>query len=282
MYALTPKEEKGVITLKSDRLAWEAPDWLTPFSLLDAPQDITYWKSIIPYPWADQYDMYIVLPTLWVVAPIIRIPQWSQDFEDMRLWREIDINKYLNDWVLHYAGTPMPWEEWNPVIFWHSNFFRNAPWDYKTIFADIMALDPIFEDEIWIFDGTDNWWSFELIRFAIEQSYETVPTDVEILLPQWWREITVFACTNWLEWRWILRWRKIEMNEVLIPFSMRFRFLSTLDDLKKLPPTKQDEIVRAMNQKITTIRSEMDLSDSSYDAKFKRYVLNYIERTLNQ
>lgn len=63
-FALTPKEEKGVKVLKAPSLVYESPDWFTPFSLDEAPQDIEYWLSILPYPEDKAEEMYIVMPTI--------------------------------------------------------------------------------------------------------------------------------------------------------------------------------------------------------------------------
>jgi len=53
-----------VITIKSPSIERESPDWFTPFSLEEAPEDIDYWKSIIPYDQDKDELMYIVMPTL--------------------------------------------------------------------------------------------------------------------------------------------------------------------------------------------------------------------------
>jgi len=97
-FALTPKEEKWVITLKSPWLTWEAPEWVTPFPLDEAPQDVDYWTSIIPFEEDKDSDVYIVMPTIWVVAPIVFVPEWTKDYLDMVSWKQIDINKYLDRW----------------------------------------------------------------------------------------------------------------------------------------------------------------------------------------
>lgn len=288
VHALTSKDDKWVITLKSDRLAWESPDWFTPFSLPEAPKDIAYWKSIIPYEGAQDEDMYIVMPTLWLITPVQFVLEDSADYDNMTQWREIDINKYLNHWVMHYPSTGLPWTQWNPVIFGHSNFFANGQWNYKTIFADIMNLDVWYEDEVWVYVREEDKETeteteeeeYELRKFAIEKSYETVPTDVGILTPQWGKELTLFACTNGLEWRWILRTRLIEPDETLVPYDMKFRLLKAIEKLEVLPEAKQNEILSTFLTELELVR--VSTQGESYEDKFKRYLLDYFEKKVSR
>ncbi len=93
---MTPKEEKGVNVLKSPSLVREAPERVTPFSLDEAPQDVEYRKGIIPHEEDQNADMYIVMPTIGVSAPIIFVPEGTKDYTNMVKGRQIDINKYLD------------------------------------------------------------------------------------------------------------------------------------------------------------------------------------------
>jgi len=279
-FALTPKEEKWVITLKSPWLTWEAPEWVTPFPLDEAPQDVDYWTSIIPFEEDKDSDVYIVMPTIWVVAPIVFVPEWTKDYLDMVSWKQIDINKYLDRWAMHYAKTGMPGDVGNPVIFAHSNFFANWVGDYKTIFADIMNLDVSPLDEMWFFVREEWKEKYELRKFEITQSYETVPTDVGVMRPQWWKEVTVFACTNWLAWRWILRGKYIEKDETLIPYSMKWEFLEIMDGFAMLDETKRQEAITQVVSLIEQKRKKVGNNSLDYHDKFEKYVLNYFEREL--
>ncbi len=278
--ALTPKEEKWVKTLKSDRLDRESPDWFTPFSLLEAPKDIAYWKSIIPYEWAQDHDSYVVMPTLWLITPVIFVPEGTADHNNMSQWKEIDINKYLDNWVMHYPNTWLPWTVWNPVIFWHSNFFSSWQGRYKTIFADIMNLDVWYEDEVWVYIREKWEEEYDLRKFEIEKSYDTVPTDVAILNPQWWKELTVFACTNWLEWRWILRTRLIEQDETLVPYDLKFRLLKALEKLETLPVDRQQEVINEFITALEKVRGGIE--SDWYEDKFKEYLLKYFEKKISK
>ncbi len=303
-FALTPKSEKGVKVLKAPSLVYESPDWFTPFSLDEAPQDLNYWLGILPYPEDRAEEMYVVMPTLGLITPVVFVPEGSTDFTTMAAGKQIDINKYLVEWVMHYPTSWTPGQNGNPVIFGHSNFYLNGAGKYKTIFADIMNLDVGPYDEVWIYkkdpngeysvtsstwawsaDGTWTWmWAitntYKLLRFAIEQSYETTPTDVEILLPLGGKELTVFACTNGLEWRWIVRSRYIEDDEVLIPYAMKQRLYEDIKLLKTKSPERQKEITLIVLTKIDEILATVPEKNTGYHAKFKKYVLQWMQREL--
>lgn len=276
--ALTPKDQKWVITIESPALSYKSPTRFTPFALEDAPEDISYWTSIIPHPEDRNADMYVVLPTLGLITPVIFVPEWSADHKAMTSWKEIDINKYLTDWVMHYANSGMPGDVWNPVIFGHSNYFEARPGRYKSIFADIMNLDVGATDEMRTY--TKEWWEYVMRKFTIEESYETTPTDVGILKPKWWKELTVFACTNGLEWRWILRGKLIEDNEVLVPYVYKYQISDKINALKGLDDAQKKRIIIEWVKEIEQIRAWMSKTSATFDDKMQKYVLNYLEREL--
>lgn len=278
---LTPKEEKWVITIESPALAYESPERFTPFALEEAPEDIDYRVSILPYDEDRNDDMYIVLPTLGLITPIVFVPEGTQDHADMSQWREIDINKYLVEWVMHYANSWMPGEVWNPVIFGHSNYFVDKPGkdSYKSIFADIMDIDVWPLSEMRVYTKQDNW-EYELKKFNILESYETHPTDVEILRPKWGKELTVFACTNGLKWRWILRGRLIEPNELLVPYEMKYTMYDIVQWIQSKSDARAQRVVIEWVKAIEKARKWLPASDKEFEDKLTEYVLNYIEREL--
>lgn len=279
IFALTPKEQKWVKVLKWASLAYEQPDRATPFSLDQAPDTITYRKSILPYQEDQDADMYIVLPTLGIVAPIIILSEDSWDYQQMFAWNQININKYLIRWVLLHAGTWIPGEVWNPVIFGHSNFYKNKLGDYKTIFADIMNLDVGHHDEIWIFVKQKNG-TYDLRKFSIQASYETVPEDIGVMKPQGGKEITVYACTNWLAWRWILKGKYREKNETLVPYPMIWEMDDMIEKLEELDEARRKDIIKIVLNKIESVRKHIVSWNLTYHDKFKKYLLNWIERKL--
>ncbi len=277
---LTPKEEKWVITIESPAIEYQSPSWFEPVALEDASEDIEDWVKLLPYEEDRNDDVYIVLPTLWLITPVVFVPEGSDDHSDMISGKEIDINKYLTEWVMHYASSWMPWDVGNPVIFGHSNYFSDKPWkkSYKSIFADIMNLDVWATDEMWVFTKEDN--EYALRKFTIEESYETTPEDVWILKPKWGKELTVFACTNGLEWRWILRGKLIEDDEVLVPYSMRYRMYDIISQMETIQPWRRQGIVIEGMKMVEKIRETLPKKSKTFEEKMKKYILNYIEREL--
>lgn len=277
--ALTPKENKWVKTLKSITIEYLSPKWFTPLNLDQAPEDIEYWKNIIPNSEDRNGDMYIVMPTLWLISPVISIPQNSQDYKNMVSGKEIDINKYLVDWVMFYPKTWKIGEAGNPVIFGHSNFYKTGKWKYKTIFADIMNLDVWYKDEIWVFVKNTQDKSYDLYKYAITESYETNPENVSILKPKGWKEITVFACTDGLNGRWILRGKLIEKWEMLVRASMRERMNTIIAKLSKKSPSSKKEIITLIVEKIQAMKKSLP-EKKNYAMKYRLYLLDYIEKRL--
>lgn len=279
VFALTPKEQKWVKTLKLSTLEWQSPDRFTPFDLATAPEHIDYWKSLLPE--QDRYwSLYIVMPTLWLVSPVISVPEWSDDYNAMVWWQEIDIDKYLVDGVLHYPWTAMPDQVWNIVIFGHSNFYKNRGVRYPSIFADIMNLDAIREDEIWLFALKNDGVNYELYKYGIEDSYETKPTDVAILEPNWGKELTVFACTNWLAWRRILKARQLPDNELLVPWHYKSRLWGLTKRFNALPQAAQERITERLSGHIETVREKTQRVPNKRTRQMRMYLLNYLKLQL--
>lgn len=282
VFALTPKSEKGVKVLTSPSLSYESPDRFTPFSLEEAPEELSYWVALLPYEEDRNDDVYIVLPTLWLISPVAFVPEESTDRTNMVLGKEIDINKYLVEGVMHYPKSGIPGEAGNPVIFWHSNFFKDGQGKYKTIFADIMNLDVDVRDEMRVYIREEGEEDYELRKFEITESYETVPTDVAILRPKGGKELTVFACTNGLAGRWILRGKYIENNEILVPYAMKFRWADLIELLEDKDTTRQKATIVIMLNKIKQIEEWLPVvADRTSEDKMKHYLLEYFKTELS-
>lgn len=276
VFSLTPKELKWVKTLQAPTIEYLSPGWFTPFALQDAPEDLNYRTNLLPE--QDRYgELYIVLPTLWLISPVILVPKESADFATMQAGGEIDINNYLVDGVMHYPWTPLPNQEGNIVIFWHSNFYKNKPGRYKTIFADIMNLDVLPTDEIWLFQKQSSG-KYELYKYEVEKSYDTAPTDVAILQPTGGKELTVFACTNGLAWRWILRARQLPDDEILVPSGMKVRVWWLMDRFAKLTLEQQEQIRERLLSATNVVRNNIPIQNLTISQKMRKYLLNWIEQ----
>lgn len=281
VFALTPKEQKGVKVLKMDTLEYTSPDWLRPVWLLDASSDVSSWLGVLPYDEDKNADIYIVIPTLGIITPVIVIPKWSADYQNMSKWREININNYLVNGVLHYTQTALPGEEGNMVIFGHSNYFKNKPGKYKTIFADLMNLDVGAEDEIWLYTKQSNG-NYKQFKYAITESYETDPSDVAILLPLWGKEITVFACTNGLAGRRIVKGFLLEGNDLFVGTEMRIRVSKASKRFAGFPQELQmnirDQIFERIAQKENAFSAD---GYTSEQIALRAAWFAYIERALH-
>jgi len=72
----------------------ESPERFTPYTIQNAPQELDYRLSILPYNYTKDVS-YLVIPTLGLISPIIEVPKQSDDYLAMNIGEEIDINKYL-------------------------------------------------------------------------------------------------------------------------------------------------------------------------------------------
>ena len=207
-YAITDpllKEQQLWIDLylEDPDLVFTPPEWFVPYDLASAPTQASYWiNEVLPYEQDRNADTYLVIPQLWLVAPIVTVPEWSYDYTTMKSWREIAINKYLQQWVMQYVWSIQPWYRWKHINFAHSNYFASDPGRYKSIFANIIALDP--GDEIRYFVRSFGG-EYERIRYTVTDSYHTWPSNVSVL--QWdgeWADAMIFGCTYWVDGRWIV------------------------------------------------------------------------------
>ena len=194
----------GDLFYESPSLTWTPPTWFQPHSLSSAPTDAGYWiNSVLPYE-EDRYeDLYMVIPQLGLITPIVKIPDWSTDYELMRSWNQIDINKYLVSGIIEYASSVPPGNWGKRVDFGHSNFFKDQAGRYKTIFASLMALDP--GDQVWYFQKNSSW-AFDLYRYNVDQSFNIDPTTWVKYLQWDWEgaDALVFGCTHGLDGRWMI------------------------------------------------------------------------------
>jgi len=94
----------------------------------------------------------------------------------------------LDQHLIHYAGTALPGQYGNPVIFGHSvlPIFYN-PKSYISVFSKLPTLDE--GDEIFVsFDGVE-------YRYVVESYHEVKPDQVEVLEQRYDRQtITLITC----------------------------------------------------------------------------------------
>lgn len=269
--------------LESPSLIWTPPTWLQPITLDQASEDASYWiHQVLPYE-EDRYnDVYMVIPQLWSVVPIIDIPEWTSDYELMRSGGQIDINKYLVWWAIEYVSSVAPWMRGKRVDFAHSNNFRSSPGRYNNIFANLMALDP--NDQVWYFVKQWNW-SFKLHKYLVEKSYNTSPSNVQALLRDGeWADALIFGCTHGLDGRWMIEATYMwEAEGAPVPYVDPYADLSTplrrrmdawLQKLERLPSKyKRYQIIQLFKLLDT-------LKDRNNNTNDEVLIIDYLQQKL--
>lgn len=291
VFALTPKDQKWRIIDQNapDSTVTSSIEWFTPFSLDEAPTNIEYRISLIPNINDRDSDVFLVVPTLGLTAPVNRIPSGSQDFTDMVSGKLIDLNKYLVDWPTYYANSVSPWENGKMFITWLSNHFENVESDYKTVFADIMSLDA-WVDEIRFF-SREKINDYALHKYDIIASNEVGLKDVDILTRKWWSEVMLY--TSFFDKRWVVEWiNKIapEKEDLNIYGNLSQALMSRVDkaigDIKNENSGEQLKfIIVDIIKLIVKIRDQYNLKSATLVSDYtslseKELLLQYIEDEL--
>jgi LPXTG-site transpeptidase (sortase) family protein len=197
VYATSTTEllkQKGVKIYTHTRVQTEQPAWIQMSNTWIQHMNTwaTYWINRIPYEQDRKLTTYIVIPRLWVVAPLVELPKNSPDFQKTLQWLSIDLNSYLQNWVLHYPSVA-PWNTGNVVVAWHSSYWKDDIWRYKNIFMTLPLLE--FGDQIWTYTQISTW-VYERHIYTVWESYETDPFDTSVLKKNPTEKIiTLFTCT---------------------------------------------------------------------------------------
>ncbi len=267
--------------LESAALEYTPPTWFQPTSLSNASEDASYWiNQVLPYE-EDRYeDTYLVIPQLWLVTPIVSIPDWSADKELMINWSQIDINRYLVWGIIEYANSVQPGHWGKRIDFGHSNFFKNEPGRYKSIFASLMALDP--GDQAWYFVRNSSW-GYDLHKYQIDQSFNVDPTTWVQYMQRdqdgW--DALIFWCTHWLDGRWM-----ILASYMWEPINKPVPYVDPFADLNSDIRRRVDKEVRKINRLRTNAKSFeivqlikliQRIRDNWNLSEWKTLLLDYIE-----
>ncbi len=146
-------------------------------------------------------DNLIVIPKINITAPVILEPSLA----------EKNIQRSLQDGVVHYAGTALPGERGNVAIVGHSSNDWWEPGNYKFIFAllEKMAVG----DKIQI-NYNSHKYVYEVINIKVVE-----PTDLSVLAPTTEPTLTLITCTppgtSWK--RLIVSARQIEPVPTSVP-----------------------------------------------------------------
>lgn len=151
-------------------------------------------------------NKYIIIPSKWLIMPIKTVGKKTKEYKNFITWKNEDFNRFLAEWSVELPWTTLwwYWESWNKVIAWHSSFWKNAYWRYKTHFQKIIWLEK--DTEIWVYER-NKYWKYDRFIYKTFESYDTKPTDVNILKPTKDKVLTLFTCTPiwWVSWRWIVK-----------------------------------------------------------------------------
>lgn len=134
------------------------------------------------------YENRIVIPKLWKNIPLLDIKNQKIDSE-----HELEniFMKELENWVIRYPGSAVPWENWNSFIFWHSSNFPWMKWNYNDVFSNLNFLESW--DEIIIY-----YWQKKFI-YIIKEKKVIKPWDISVLKrsPEK-KELSIMTC--WPIW----------------------------------------------------------------------------------
>lgn len=232
----------------------------------DYKNDINSWKAKLPEADRNRSE-YIVVPSNWLVVPVNYVPTASDDYDSLINWREIDVNKYLQSWVMNYPGTSSSYgKAWNKVIFGHSSYWKIDEWRYKTQFQKIIELDAW--EEIWVYKLLSNW-DFKRFVYEVTKSFETDPTNVSVL-DQWvWSNLTLVTCTpiGWITSRWVVKAKyineeKIELQNYVygknISTKYRLAVNNFVSKLYSLDKNKKAIIIMDIFSKLENIEESLE------------------------
>lgn len=129
----------------------------------------------------------LIIPKMNLNVPIVDPPSTNLISEN---WKglEDDIQKGLQDGVVHYPGTARPGQAGNFFVTGHSSYFPWDPGKFKSVFARLDDLN--VGDEYWIYYGGDKY------RYVVTAKKVIDPSNVSVLdQPVNERVSTLMTCT---------------------------------------------------------------------------------------
>lgn len=131
-------------------------------------------------------DDRIIIPRINQNTPIVKV---SSDSLIKRDWNalEKDMQKALQNGVVHYPGTSLPGQTGNTVITGHSSYF---PWDPGR-FKDVFAL----LHEVKISDKLVIYYEQDKFLYEVTDIKVVLPEDVDVLKQTPGNQLTLITCT---------------------------------------------------------------------------------------
>ena len=88
-----------------------------------APKDLSYYTQNLPER-DKQASAFVVIPTAGIIAPIQYLPE-GVDRESLISGREIEVNPYLQNGVIHYPNSAFAGELGNMILAGHSSYWKS-------------------------------------------------------------------------------------------------------------------------------------------------------------
>ena len=136
------------------------------------------------------FDFNVVPPTDRLIISKINL---DVPIVDSKYKKESDFTQWnfdaeLENWVVKYPTTPVPWKIWNTLIFWHTSQEWREKNPYWTVFSKIPILD--LWDEITVI----RWW--KLYKYKIIEKTIVAPKNVDAQYKKYqnWDFITLMWC----------------------------------------------------------------------------------------
>jgi len=176
------------------------------------------------------YENRVVIPKMWKNIPLLDVNKKSA--KDIKELEKIFM-KDLENWIIRYPWSALPWEKWNTFIFWHSSNFPWAKGDYNDVFANLDALK--FRDEIIVY-----YWQKKYV-YEVMTKKVISPGNVKILKRNMGRnEVTLMTCFPvWTTLnRLIVIWKLKEEENSIISVN------NTEANITKNNKIKKEEVVK--------------------------------------
>lgn len=131
-------------------------------------------------------DMRIVIPKIDRNVPVVPVPTANLVDRDWGAL-EKDIQRALQDGVVHYPGTAYPDQIGNVVITGHSSYFPWDPGRFKDVFA--LLHDLKLKDEIIVY------YEQKKFVYQVDEIKVVTPDKIDVLGPSEDSRLTLITCT---------------------------------------------------------------------------------------
>jgi len=131
-------------------------------------------------------DERIVIPDINKNVPIVEIGTENLIKRDWNAL-EAQIQKALQDGVVHYPGTAEPGESGNVVLTGHSSYFVWDPGRFKDVFA--LLHDVSVGDEVLVYHDQKPY------KYVVYDKKVVLPSEIDVLTQAGENRLTLITCT---------------------------------------------------------------------------------------